>query len=109
MDITINSKNGSDQYQITSQRQLLTEFLKVLSLAHEAVPEKSSRDENTIIYRGPSPDEITLVEFARELGFTFKSGDDRWINLEVQKREVANEELEEIQMEFDHSRSNEHS
>ena len=78
-------------------------------MAHEAVPEKSSRDENTIIYRGPSPDEITLVEFARELGFTFKSGDDRWINLEVQRREVANDELEEIQMEFDHSRSNEHS
>lgn len=104
MDITIQSKNGSEQLEITSQRQLLTEFLKVLSLAHEVVPEKSSKDENQIVYRGPSPDEVTLVEFAQELGFAFTSGDDRWINLEVQQREVvANAQADEILMEFDNA------
>ena len=54
-----------------------------MSMAHEVVPEKDEKDENKIVYRGPSPDEVTLVEFAEKLGFTFKSTDDHWINLEM--------------------------
>ena len=109
VEMTIRSKNNKDKYEIKSQRQLLTEFLKVLSLAHEAVPEKSSKDENQIVYRGPSPDEVTLVEFAHNLGFTFTSGDDHWINLEVEQREIMNADIDEIEMEFDHSESRENN
>jgi magnesium-transporting ATPase (P-type) len=43
--------------------------MKVLSLAHECVREVAK--ENFYFYRGPSPDEVTLVEFAKDLGFTF--------------------------------------
>ena len=72
-----------------------------MSLAHEVVPEKDEKDENKVVYRGPSPDEVTLVEFAEKLGFAFKSGDDRWINLEVQWGEVVAAPANEgIQMEF---------
>lgn len=48
---------------------MISEFMKVLSLAHECVREVAK--ENFYFYRGPSPDEVTLVEFAKDLGFTF--------------------------------------
>lgn len=51
----------------TSQKQLVTEFIKVLALAHECVPEFVTKDdgEKIVFYQGPSPDEVTLVDFAK--------------------------------------------
>jgi magnesium-transporting ATPase (P-type) len=43
--------------------------MKILSLTHECVREKLK--DNTFAYRGPSPDEVELVEFASEMGFKF--------------------------------------
>lgn len=48
----------------------LIEFMKVLSLTHECVREKAS--DGTLFYRGPSPDEVQLVEFAKDMGFVFE-------------------------------------
>ena len=42
--------------------------MKVISLAHECVPEFDNTLKK-ITYRGASPDEVTLVEFAAEVGF----------------------------------------
>jgi magnesium-transporting ATPase (P-type) len=42
--------------------------MKVISLAHECVPEFDSKLKK-ITYRGASPDEVTLVDFAAEVGF----------------------------------------
>lgn len=55
------------------QRQFVVEFLKVLALAHECVPETVSKDDGTKVtfYQGPSPDEVTLVDFAKNQGFDF--------------------------------------
>ena len=52
-----------------------------MSLAHECVRECTK--ENQYFYRGPSPDEVTLVEFAKDLGFTFLSETDHSLSLEV--------------------------
>jgi hypothetical protein len=50
----------------------------VLSLAHECVPETVKKADGTQItfFQGPSPDEITLVDFAKSIGFDFKETSD---------------------------------
>lgn len=55
---------------MSNQEVLANEFLKILSLCHECVCEKD--EQNNINYQGPSPDEIALVDFAREMGYTFQ-------------------------------------
>lgn len=44
--------------------------MKVISLTHECVREKAN--DGTFFYRGPSPDEVQLVEFAKDMGFIFE-------------------------------------
>jgi hypothetical protein len=46
---------------------MVIEFMKVLSLAHECVPESITKSDGTkfTFYQGPSPDEVTLVDFAK--------------------------------------------
>ncbi len=43
--------------------------MKILSLTHECIPDYD-KAKQTFVYRGASPDEVTLVEFAKDLGFT---------------------------------------
>lgn len=43
--------------------------MKILSLTHECIPDYD-KARQTFVYRGASPDEVTLVEFAKDLGFT---------------------------------------
>ena len=45
----------------------MIEFIKVLGLAHECVPEVVSKSDGTkmTFFQGPSPDEVTLVDFAK--------------------------------------------
>jgi magnesium-transporting ATPase (P-type) len=43
--------------------------MKILSLTHECVREKAP--DGSFFYRGPSPDEVQLVEFAKDMGFVF--------------------------------------
>lgn len=56
----------------------MIEFFKVLSLAHECVPETITKGDGTkfTFYQGPSPDEVTLVDFAKYQGFDFKETSD---------------------------------
>jgi hypothetical protein len=44
--------------------------MKVLSIAHECVIEKSKNKDGSekVFYQGPSPDEIELVEFSKKMG-----------------------------------------
>ena len=51
---------------IEDQRGLIFEFMKAICLCHEVVTEMKT---NSIKYQGPSPDEISLVEAAADLGF----------------------------------------
>lgn len=88
--LTLDSANGLEQMRITSQGQLMQEFMTVMSVAHEVVAEDPSKlksfddgeddDEEVapdkLIYQGPSPDEVTLVEFARDRGFAFIMSND---------------------------------
>lgn len=66
----------------------MVEFMTVMSVAHEVVSEDPTKitpnlDEDEVepspeklVYQGPSPDEVTLVEFARERGYSFIMSND---------------------------------
>ena len=71
----------------------MREIMTVMSVAHEIVaedPTKVSDGEETasispkkLVYQGPSPDEVTLVDFARNRGFIFVSSSDTMAKIVV--------------------------
>jgi len=71
----------------------MRELMSAMSVAHEIVaedPTKLSEGEESasiapenLVYQGPSPDEVTLVEFARERGFIFVSSNDTVAKIKV--------------------------
>ena len=65
LNMKVRSTRGFANITFDSQRALVQEFLTLLSTAHECVPELTRINGKTnYIYQGPSPDEITLVDFA---------------------------------------------
>ena len=66
----------------------MVEFMTIMSVAHEVVAEDPTKispnmdeDEAEVApeklqYQGPSPDEVTLVEFARSRGYSFIMSND---------------------------------
>ena len=85
--LTLVSANGNEQMQIATQSDLMREFMTVMAVAHEVVAEDPTKlvsdteseptdDPTKLVYQGPSPDEVTLVEFARERGFSFITSND---------------------------------
>ena len=95
VNLKLESDNKLATMQITNQSQLMNEFMTVMSVAHEVVaedPTKLSSDEgddiseadpSKLLYQGPSPDEVTLVEFARSRGFAFVSSTDTVARLRI--------------------------
>lgn len=69
----IYNKNKTNLlHKFRNQSDLCIEFLKMLSTCHECVVDSDkNEDYNVLRYQGPSPDEITLVDTARHLGFIF--------------------------------------
>ena len=56
----------------------------MLGLAHECVPETVTKSdgEKITFFQGPSPDEVTLVDFAKSMGLDFQETDDKSITAE---------------------------
>jgi magnesium-transporting ATPase (P-type) len=54
-----------------TQKDMVNEFMKILSLAHMCAVETFTNKEGTKekFYNGPSPDEVALVEYASYMGF----------------------------------------
>ena len=68
---------------IKTQKDLVTEFMKILSLAHSCEVEKFT-DKDGIsqkFYNGPSPDEVALVEFASSMKFDCFASTEEIINM----------------------------
>lgn len=85
LDYQVASASGAIKLNYKTQRDLVVEFFKVLSLAHECVPETVTKADGTkmTFYQGPSPDEVTLVDFAKLQGFDFKETSDVKITIEL--------------------------
>lgn len=71
----VRSVSGKEILEVNSQKQLLIEFMKLLSVAHMCDVEVIKGDE--LFYNGPSPDEVALVDFAASQNFkcTYSSDD----------------------------------
>jgi len=67
LDYKMSSSNGKTHKTFKSQKEVTTELIKFMALAHECLPERKTDDDGveTIFYGGPSPDEVTLVDFAK--------------------------------------------
>lgn len=71
---------------------MAVEFLKLLSAAHECEPEVKMVDgQQQRSYEGPSPDEVTLVEFAQAHGYEFIFGNDRKATINIKVPDGAND------------------
>lgn len=66
----IVSDDGLDSYRISTERELVDEYLTLASTCHDCVIEITD-DAEIINYEGPSPDEICLVTAAKQQGYVF--------------------------------------
>lgn len=67
-DVFVRSREGQGMV-FRQLKELAEEFLTALAVAHEVVTETDKKGRQ--FYQGPSPDEIALVEAARDMGFAF--------------------------------------
>lgn len=84
---------GGATITFNSQREIVEEYLTALSTAHEVV---SERDEKTkkMKYQGPSPDEITLVEAAKDMQYEFVRSTQSTTVVKIKETEKSFELLE---------------
>ncbi|EGR31812.1 phospholipid-translocating p-type flippase family protein, putative [Ichthyophthirius multifiliis] len=84
LNIILNSTDKQAQYCIKDQLQLTKEYFKLLGVAHECIVSKNKDPTDTnIYYQGPSPDEVTLVDAAYNLGFVFKGQTNQSIQMKI--------------------------
>ena len=91
--IGINSKEGNP---FNTQFEAIEQFLLNIVINHDVLIEKKT-ERNDVIYQGVSPDEVTLVSAANELGYTFISRQNNKIIVYIYDEEKA----QDIEREFD--------
>ena len=71
INMKLSSVNGDVTMHLKTQKDLLSEFMKILALAHncevETYFDKDGKEHK--FYNGPSPDEVALVEFASKMNY----------------------------------------
>lgn len=68
-EVFARNREGSQIVAFSHMRELAEEYLIAMAVTHEVVAEYDKAGKQ--IYQGPSPDEISLVEAARDMGFQF--------------------------------------
>ena len=69
MRIYYRLKNESQNIDIDSDKNMISDFFYLLTLCHACFPELGK--DNKIIYQGASPDDIALVKGAQQMGFEY--------------------------------------
>ena len=64
--IIFENVSGKSVFSLNNLAEIARHFLMTISLCHECIIES-----NGVSYQGPSPDEVTLVDAARHLGYAF--------------------------------------
>lgn len=65
--IVFGNRENRVLFALNNVREIAEHFLLTLSLCHECIVES-----NGVSFQGPSPDEVTLVDAARHLGYNFR-------------------------------------
>jgi phospholipid-transporting ATPase len=94
MEIGIHDFNQLKENRKTHQsRELITQFLTLLSTCHTVIPERNPDKPDIIKYQAASPDEGALVEGAVQLGYRFIARRPRSVTIEVDGEELEYELL----------------
>lgn len=80
--LVVTQRNGQQALTFNTYKQLAEEYLLALGCAHECVVEEDKH--KNLIYQGPSPDEITLVDAAKNMGYVYRRSDNQFIYLQIQ-------------------------
>jgi phospholipid-transporting ATPase len=80
----IHSSNRKAEKVFHNDQERAQEVIKLLSICHDCEAEVTTVEGERIkFYQGASPDEITLVDFARDQGFEFDESNDTVIKTEL--------------------------
>ena len=90
--IGINAQEGNP---FKTQFEAIDQFLLNIVINHDVLIEKKT-EKNDVIYQGVSPDEVTLVSAANELGYTFISRENNKITVFVYDDEKNEEQIREF-------------
>lgn len=58
-------------------------FFRVISVCHTVVTDKEENEDKQLKYQASSPDELALVEGAKNMGYVFKGRDSRSVFLQI--------------------------
>ena len=94
--IKLPIENGENQPFLT-QHDVMEQFLLNIVTNHDVLIEKRT-ERNDIIYQGISPDEVTLVSMADEIGYSFLSRENEKIIIEIYDSVKHEKELREYQV-----------
>ena len=86
-----------DKPPFATQNEAMEQFLLNIVINHDVLVEKRT-EKNDVIYQGISPDEVTLVSIANELGYTFLSRENEKIIIEIYDDAKNEKELSEFQV-----------
>lgn len=102
-DISISKKILSNEDDDRKDKESLINFFYLLTLCHSVFPEKTDRG---IIYQGSSPDDVALVQGAKQLGFEFlsKEYDDLIIKNHLTNEKIIWEQICELPFDSDRKR-----
>ena len=82
-----------------NQYEAIEQFFINIIINHDVLTEKNSKDE--LCFQGSSPDEVTLVNAAYELGFRFVSRENGIISIEIIQNENKKTKKYKILQKFD--------
>lgn len=86
-DSSISKKILSNEEEDKRDKEALVNFFYLICLCHSVFPESTDKG---IVYQGSSPDDVALVQGAKQMGFEFVSKD---FNDLIIKNHLTNEKL----------------
>ncbi|KAL4445931.1 hypothetical protein ABPG74_010923 [Tetrahymena malaccensis] len=95
-------QNNQKLYELNTQKQLANELLMLLSTCHECVLQQGKDGRKS--YQGPSPDEISLVDAANHMGYSFSGLDQKQMVLNIKGKEKRVELLHSFEFDSDRKR-----
>ena len=94
--LNLKLKDG-DKAPFMTLHEVMEHLLLNIAINHDVLVEKRT-EKKDVAYQGISPDEVTLVSMADELGYTFLSRENEKIVIEVFNYEKKDKELREFQI-----------
>ena len=92
-----NKINQNNESPFTTLSEIMEQLFLNIAINHDVLVEKRT-EKKDVIYQGISPDEVTLVSVADELGYTFLSREEGKIIIEVYNYNNDSRELREFQV-----------